>query len=81
MVSYANVYIRVCVNRKIDSGLIDLFAELCEEQVFWTIWPDEVKETKRRRKMETEIEELKSRLSNTQAKSVVLSNREIRLLR
>lgn len=64
-----------------DPQLIDLFAELCEEQVFWTIWPDEVKETKRRRKMETEIEELKSRLSNTQAKSIVLSNREIRLLR
>ena len=64
-----------------DPQLIDLFAELCEEQVYWTIWPEEVKETKRRRKMETEIEELKGRLSNTQAKSIVLSNREIRLLR
>jgi hypothetical protein len=31
--------------------------------------------------METEIEELKTRLANTQAKSIVLSNREIRLLR
>ena len=60
--------------------MIDLFIELCEEQVYWHIWPLEVKETKRRRKIETEIEELKARLANTK-KTMVLSNREIRLLR
>lgn len=44
------------------------------------IQPEEVKTKKRQRKIETEVSELRMKLSQA-AKSVVLSNREVRLLR
>ena len=60
---------------------MSLFEELCQEQIEAQIHPDDVKLKKKQRKVETEVTELKNKLSNTQVRSVVLSNREIRLLR
>ena len=45
------------------------------------IQSDDVKERKRQRKVETEVADLKLKLATTQSKNIVLSNREIRLLR
>ena len=45
------------------------------------IEPDQVKEKKKQRKIQYEIADVKDKLSSAQAKNVVLSNREIRLLR
>lgn len=44
------------------------------------ITPDDIKMRKRQRKTETEVAELRIKLSQP-AKSIVLSNREVRLLR
>ncbi|XP_041971580.1 egalitarian protein homolog [Aricia agestis] len=57
-----------------------LFEELSNEQVFMHIQPTEVKLRKRQRKINTEVEELKQKLAES-TKNIVLSNREIRLLR
>ena len=59
----------------------NLFLSLCEEQVLMYIQIDEIKEKKRQRKVETEVADLKLKLATAQAKNIVLSNREIRLLR
>jgi len=48
--------------------------------VFLHITPDEVKLKKRQRKTETEVKELRAKMAQA-AKSIVLSNREVRLLR
>lgn len=58
-----------------------LLQELCEEQVFMHIRPNDVKQRKKQRKVETEVADLRYKLANMQSKSIVLSNREIRLLR
>ncbi|KAK6621823.1 hypothetical protein RUM44_001630 [Polyplax serrata] len=58
-----------------------LLDELCEEQIYLHIKPDEVKLRKNQRKVETEVKDLKIKLSNQQLKQIVLSNREIRLLK
>ncbi|XP_076621293.1 egl_like_exo domain-containing protein [Colletes latitarsis] len=58
-----------------------LFAELCEEQIQMHIKPAEVKTRKKQRKVETEVADLKKRMEETTTKNIVLSNREIRLLR
>ncbi|XP_072381573.1 uncharacterized protein egl [Diabrotica undecimpunctata] len=57
-----------------------LMLELCEEQIQMHIYPDGVKIKKRQRKTETEVAELRLKLAQA-TKSVVLSNREVRLLR
>lgn len=57
-----------------------LFSELCTEQILMLIQPNEVKMRKKQRKISTEVAALKQKLSQTN-KSIVLSNREIRLLR
>lgn len=67
--------------RQLDPTLIPLFEELCREQVEALIQPEEVKQKKKQRKIETEVAELKIKLATTQARAMVLSNREIRLLR
>ena len=59
----------------------NLFHSLCEEQSLMYIQSDEVKERKRQRKVETEVADLKLKLATTHSKNIVLSNREIRLLR
>ncbi|KAH8407495.1 hypothetical protein KR222_003261 [Zaprionus bogoriensis] len=57
-----------------------LFSELCTEQILMQIKPNEVKIRKKQRKLSTEVSDLKQKLTQT-SKSIVLSNREIRLLR
>merc|ERR1719342_104781 len=59
----------------------NLFKELCEEQVLLYIQGDEVKNRKKQRKVETEVADLRLKLATIQSKNIVLSNREIRLLR
>jgi len=59
----------------------NLFLSLCEEQSLMYIQPEDVKERKRQRKVETEVTDLKLKLKTAQGKNIVLSNREIRLLR
>ena len=58
-----------------------LFVELCEEQVQMHIKPLDVKARKKQRKVETEVADLRKRMEETIGKNIVLSNREIRLLR
>ncbi|XP_050524519.1 egalitarian protein homolog [Daktulosphaira vitifoliae] len=58
-----------------------LLEELCEEQVYLLIVPDNVQKRKHQRKIENELHALKEKLSSDNGKSVVLSNRELRLLR
>ncbi|XP_056636056.1 uncharacterized protein LOC130444815 isoform X1 [Diorhabda sublineata] len=58
----------------------ELLLELCDEQLQMHISPDSVKMKKRQRKTETEVMELRTKLAQA-TKSVVLSNREVRLLR
>lgn len=62
-----------------------LLQALCEEQVLAHISPDEVKQRKKQRKVDHEVDDLRRRLDAATAqqppRQVVLSNREIRLLR
>nr|XP_016929944.1 uncharacterized protein LOC108009794 [Drosophila suzukii] len=66
--------------RQIKSENRALFSELCTEQILMQIKPNEVKIRKKQRKVSTEVSDLKQKLAQT-SKSIVLSNREIRLLR
>lgn len=59
----------------------NLFTELCEEQVLLYIQAEEVKNRKKQRKVETEVADLRLKLATVQSRNIVLSNREIRLLR
>lgn len=60
---------------------VPLLEQLNYEAIFARIKPDEVKTTKKQRKIEMEVTDLKHKLYNSEAKQIVLSNREIRLLR
>ncbi|KAI8038640.1 uncharacterized protein LOC128255136 [Drosophila gunungcola] len=66
--------------RQIKTENRPLFSELCTEQILMQIKPNEVKIRKKQRKVSTEVSDLKQKLAQT-SKSIVLSNREIRLLR
>lgn len=57
-----------------------LFSELCTEQILMLVRPVEVKLRKKQRKINTEVADLKLKLAQCN-KNIVLSNREIRLLR
>jgi len=69
--------------KQIQSEWEGLLAELCEEQVYMHIRPTEVKQRKKQRKVESEVSDLRSKLSSSSqtGRNIVLSNREIRLLR
>ncbi|GAB1859500.1 Exonuclease 3-5 domain-like-containing protein 1 protein [Camponotus japonicus] len=69
------------MSRLIKPEVQGLFAELCEEQIQMHIRPEDVKTRKRQRKMETEMADLKKRMEEATNKNIVLSNREMRLLR
>ncbi|EZA61909.1 hypothetical protein DMN91_006383 [Ooceraea biroi] len=69
------------MSRLIKPEMQGLFAELCEEQIQMHIRPVEVKARKKQRKVETEVADLKKRMEEATSKNIVLSNREIRLLR
>lgn len=68
------------ISSSISAEFQSLFEDLCSEQVFMNIQPAEVRIRKRQRKINTEVFELRQKLSQC-SKNVVLSNREIRLLR
>lgn len=57
-----------------------LLSELCTEQILMLIKPADVRSRKKQRKLGTEVTDLKQKLSQSN-KNIVLSNREIRLLR
>lgn len=69
--------------RQIEPEFESLFNELCEEQVYMHIRATEVKQRKKQRKVESEVSDLRSKLSSSSqtGRNIVLSNREIRLLR
>ena len=67
-------------NRQIKVENRQLFSELCTEQILMLVKPNEVKIRKKQRKVSTEVTDLKLKLAQSN-KSIVLSNREIRLLR
>lgn len=57
-----------------------LLSDLCTEQILMLLRPSEVKLRKKHRKVATEVADLKVKLGQS-LKNIVLSNREIRLLR
>ncbi|CAL1681679.1 unnamed protein product [Lasius platythorax] len=69
------------MSRLIRPEVQGLLAELCEEQIQMHIRPADVKARKKQRKVETEVADLKRRMEEATSKNIVLSNREIRLLR
>ncbi|CAB4069455.1 EXD1 [Lepeophtheirus salmonis] len=69
------------MNGAIRSEYRQLFSELCEEQVMLYINTDDVKIRKKQRKIENEVSDLKLKFATSDNKNIVLSNREIRLLR
>ena len=58
----------------------NLFKELCDEQIMANIDSENVKSKKKQRKLDFEVSELRLKIATTH-KNIVLSNREIRLLR
>nr|CAD7445395.1 unnamed protein product [Timema bartmani] len=68
------------MGRLIQPGYQPLLMDLCDEQVYMHIKPSEVKQRKKQRKVETEVADLRQKLSSVQSRNIVLSNREIRLL-
>ncbi|XP_030382613.1 uncharacterized protein LOC115630170 [Scaptodrosophila lebanonensis] len=88
MILYAAGDVLVLINDQLFGNLArqikpenkQLFSELCTEQILMQIKPTEVKIRKKQRKVSTEVSDLKQKLAQT-SKSIVLSNREIRLLR
>lgn len=71
---YANMANAITVDFRV------LFSELCTEQILMLVRPVEVKLRKKQRKINTEVADLKVKLAQCN-KNIVLSNREIRLLR
>lgn len=69
--------------KELRKDLEPLLWELCEEQVLMHIKPGEVKQHKKQRKVESEVSDLKAKLATSAhtGRNIVLSNREIRLLR
>lgn len=80
VLSLVNPAIYTYMSSNVRPENVQLLEELSNEQVFMHIQPTEVKMRKRQRKINTEVGELKQKLSET-TKNIVLSNREIRLLR
>ncbi|XP_066251483.1 egalitarian protein homolog isoform X1 [Euwallacea similis] len=88
MILYASADVLSLVNEKVFYPMLgaineenrSLMVDLCDEQVYLHINPDDVKLKKRQRKTETEVKELRAKMGQA-AKSIVLSNREVRLLR
>lgn len=83
-VGYYTIYnLNYIIYRQIQPEFLSLLNELCEEQVYMHIRPTEVKQRKKQRKVESEVGDLRSKLSSSSqtGRNIVLSNREIRLLR
>uniref|UniRef100_A0A8D8ZLK3 Exonuclease 3'-5' domain-containing protein 1 n=1 Tax=Cacopsylla melanoneura TaxID=428564 RepID=A0A8D8ZLK3_9HEMI len=73
----------VTLNNQIKPEYGPLLVELSEEQVYMHIKPNEVRQRKKQRKIDNEVTDLKLKLSacTQNGRNIVLSNREIRLLR
>jgi len=69
------------LNCSIKNEFRPLLEELCAENLLALLQPDYVKKSKKQRKMDMEVLELRQKLAAVHGKGVVLSNREIRLLR
>uniref|UniRef100_T1JWN7 3'-5' exonuclease domain-containing protein n=1 Tax=Tetranychus urticae TaxID=32264 RepID=T1JWN7_TETUR len=69
------------MHKSIKPEYLELLAQLNKEAVLSKIKPEEVKTSKKLRKIDMEVTDLKQKLYNTESKQVILSNREIRLLR
>ncbi|XP_034937623.1 egalitarian protein homolog [Chelonus insularis] len=69
------------MSKLIKPEMYALFQQLCEEQIFMHISPTEMKARKKQRKIEAEVVHLRKRMDEAGEKNIVLSNREIRLLR
>jgi len=68
--------------RLIQPSSLTLFESLCEEQLKLHVNPEVIKERKSQRKIELEVADIREKLDAAgNGKSVVLTNREIRLLR
>lgn len=66
---------------RIKPEYMDLFEQLNKEGVLARIKPDEIRSVKKERKIDLEVIDLKRKLYSDTTSSIVLSNREIRLLR
>ncbi|KAI5735350.1 hypothetical protein M8J77_017245 [Diaphorina citri] len=73
----------VTLNSQIKPEYGPLLVELSEEQVYMHIKPNEVRQRKKQRKIDNEVADLKLKLAacTQNGRNIVLSNREIRLLR
>ncbi|KAL1456855.1 hypothetical protein WDU94_001545 [Cyamophila willieti] len=73
----------VSLNNQIKPEYGPLLIELSEEQVYMHIKPNEVRQRKKQRKIDNEVADLKLKLAacTQNGRNIVLSNREIRLLR
>ncbi|XP_057330635.1 egalitarian protein homolog [Microplitis mediator] len=69
------------MSKRINPEMQTLFNNLCEEAILTHISPVEIKARKRQRKIETEVIDLRKKMDEATEKNIVLSNREIRLLR
>lgn len=69
------------LNTTIKPEFRPLLEELCAENLLALLQPDEVRKSKKDRKVDMEVFELRQKLALAQGKGIVLSNREIRLLR
>jgi len=65
----------------IKSEYYSLLEQLNKEAIMSKILPNEVKASKKLRKVDMEVIDLKQKLYNADSKTIILSNREIRLLR
>jgi exonuclease 3'-5' domain-containing protein 1 len=72
--------IYLAMKRAIKPEFANLFKELCDEQIMANIDSETVKSKKKQRKLDFEVSELRLKIATTH-KNIVLSNREIRLLR
>lgn len=88
MLLYAAGDVLVLINHQLYSTMANsikpefrsLLSDLCTEQILMQLRPADVKMRKKHRKVATEVADLKVKLSQS-LKNIVLSNREIRLLR
>lgn len=88
MLFYASIDVFLIMRYLFDKLKDDIFAEyyplleqLNEEAILAKISPEDVKKQKKKRKTDMEVMDLKNKLFNRKAELIVLSNREIRLLR
>ena len=69
------------MSKSIRIEYLPLLKQLNYEAIMAKIDPEHIKQLKKQRKLDMEVTDLKLKLFNTEAKQIVLSNREIRLLR